>query len=498
MRDILLAALKVAAATLANLLGWMLAVKIISVQLGAAGVGLFGILRQLLQYLVVVATFAGHTALIQGIASRVDEAQRRFAESVQTLMVLMAAGVALVLILGAPVIAPSLIPHPQAILLLRWLALAALCMAAQTLYTSVLTAYRLLDQLVISQLVGPVCALLLVLPMVVLVRAGASSGFVLMLGLPPAAVALAAFWATRKAGRLPAFRTAIDGKDAAYFFRMSSVLLMTGLLNTGAQYFMNRIVAARIGLSMAGYYWVAWTLSMAYVTLALGSFGNYYMPSLSRLQDPEDRRALMRSYLQMAVVAMPVLVSLAILFKPLVVRVMFSASLLPALSVMRWMLIGDFFKGVSWVLSFPMLAFHELRWFFWTEVAFTLGLAGSGWAVLAAGGGVEWLGIMFLALYLCYTAVMVYYAYVSHGFVIRSGEAYRIALGAGLILVLSAMTWQHRELHGWTVLLGLGLIGLFLAFSLRKVASFRDLFSKSPKLAEAPVPRPTPPSESTE
>lgn len=498
MRDILLAALKVAAATLANLLGWMLAVKIISVQLGAAGVGLFGILRQLLQYLVVVATFAGHTALIQGIASRTDEAQRQFAESVQSLMVLMAAGVALILLLGAPVLAPGLIPHPQAVLLLRWLALAALCMSAQTLYTSILTAYRLLDQLVVAQLVGPACALLLVIPMVMLVRAGASSGFVLMLGLPPAAVALAAVWAARRAGRLPAFRAAIDGKDAAYFFRMSTVLLTTGLINTGAQYFMNRIVAARLGLEMAGYYWVAWTLSMAYVTLALGSFGNYYMPSLSRLQDAEDRRALMRSYLQMAVVAMPVLVSLAILFKPLVVRVMFSAALLPALSVMRWMLIGDFFKGVSWVLSFPMLAFHELRWFFWTEVAFTLGLTGLGWAVLAAGGGVEWLGIMFLILYLCYTAVMVYYAYVSHGFVIRRAEAYRIALGAGLVLTLSAMTWRHRELHAWAILLGLGLIGLFVAFSIRRIASFRSLFSKSPKPAGAPAPDPAAPSASLE
>jgi len=498
MRDILLAALKVAAATLANLLGWMLAVKIISVQLGAAGVGLFGILRQLLQYLVVVATFAGHTALIQGIASRTDEAQRRFAESVQTLMVLMAAGVAFLLLLGAPILAPSLIPHPQAVLLLRWLALAVLCMSAQTLYTSVLTAYRLLNQLVVSQLVGPACALLLVLPMVMLVRAGDSSGFVLMLGLPPAAVAMAAFWAARKAGRLPAFRAAIDKQDAAYFFRMSSVLLTTGMLNTGAQYFMNRIVAARLGLEMAGYYWVAWTLSMAYVTLALGSFGNYYMPSLSRLQDPEERRALMRSYLQMAVVVMPVLVSLAILFKPLVVTIMFSASLLPALSVMRWMLIGDFFKGVSWVLSFPMLAFHELRWFFWTEVAFTLGLAGLGWAVLAAGGGVEWLGIMFLVLYLCYTAVMAYYAYASHGFLIRRSEAYRIALGAALVLVLSAMTWQHRELHGGTILLGLGLTGLFVVFSLRKVTSFRVLFSKSPQPADAPALRPPAPSEPPE
>jgi O-antigen/teichoic acid export membrane protein len=484
MRDILLAAVKVALATMANLLGWMLAVKIISVQLGAAGVGLFGILRQLLQYLLVVTTFAGTTALSQGIASRVSDSQRRYAESVQTIMILMAFGVAGILFLGAPFFAPRLIPHPQAILLLRWLAVAALCMAAQTLYTSLLTGYRLLNQLVISQVVGPACAILMVLPMVWLVRVGASAGFVLMLGFPAAGVAVVAAWSAKRAGCLPVLRLTIDREDAAYFFRMSTILLTTGIITTGTQYFMNRIVAGRLGLEIAGYYWVAWTLSMAYVTLALGSFGSYYMPSLSRLTDPEDRRTLMRSYLRMVIVAMPVLVSLAILFKPLMVRIMFSSSLLPALKMMRWMLIGDFFKGLSWVLSFPMLAFHEMKWFFWTEALFTLSLAGFGWLILVLGGGVEWLGILFLVLYLCYTAIMAYYAYVSHGFSIKRNELFRVLIGIVLIGILSAITWHQQKVNWGSNSIGLVLVLIFLLFSIRGVISVRGLLTKSTKRVE--------------
>jgi PST family polysaccharide transporter len=322
--------------------------------------------------------------------------------------------------------------------------------------------------------------------MVWLVRKGAPVGFVLMLGLPAAGVALAAAWAARREGCLPSFHWRIAKEDAAYFFRMSLILLSTGVLTTGAPYFVSRLVAARLGLEMAGYYWTAWTLSMAYVTLALGSFGSYYMPSLSRLSDPDQRRSLIRSYLLMAVVVMPILVSLAILFKSMVVRFMFSASLLPALKVMRWMLIGDFFKGISWVLSFPMLAFHEMKWFFWSEVLFTLGLAVFGWLILLMGGSVESLGILFLILYLCYSAIMAFYAFLVHGFSLQRQELFRILVGIALVGTVSALTWNHQTMHWGSVGTGLGLILVFLLLSIRGGLPIRELLAKhSPDLGGA-------------
>lgn len=469
MRDILFSASKVALAALANLLGWMVAGKIIAILLGAAGIGLFGILRQLLQYLLVIATFSGQTALIQGIASRVGDSQRRFAESVQGLQIYMVIGIAGVLFLCAPFFAHRLIPHPQACQLLRWLALALVCSAGQTLYIGVLTGYRLLNQLVICQMVGPVSAVLMVFPMVLLVKSGDSAGFVLMLGFPSAMVALAAVWAGKRACCLPALRFSVGWGDAKAFYKMSTVLLATGMLTAGTQYFLSRIVALRLGLETAGHYWVAWTISMAYVSLALGSFGNYYMPCLSRLTVLADRRSLMRSYLRMALVAMPILVSIVILLKPLLIRIIFTDSLLPAIKVMRWMLIGDFFKGVSWVLSFPMLAFNEMKWFFWTEVIFALGMAGFGGLVIAAGGSIEWLGILFLILYICYGVVMVIYAYISHKFSLNFNEIFQLILGVCLIGCISIITWKQQIIRFETILLSLGFLMVFVVFSLRKI-----------------------------
>lgn len=82
MSEILIAALKVESATLASLVVWVVTGKMLALQLGAAGVGIFGMLRQLLQYPRVVATINGRTAMVQGISQRSGDELKRFTNSV--------------------------------------------------------------------------------------------------------------------------------------------------------------------------------------------------------------------------------------------------------------------------------------------------------------------------------------------------------------------------------------------------------------------------------
>ncbi len=460
MRDILKAGLKIGLATLASLLGWVVAGKVLAVTLGAAGVGLYGLLRQLLQNLTLVGSFSGQTALVQGIASRSDRTEQlRFSGSVLRIQALIAGALALALLLGAPWLGPWLIPHPQGIALLRWLSLAMLVLVGQAYVIGLLNGHRLINAMVKSQLLGPLAVLLLVFPMVWLVRRGYPSGFVLMLGGPAVVVTVAAAWAAWRAGWLPALQEwGINRADGSSFFRMSAVLLVAGIITTGAQFVQSWLVATRMGLAQAGQFWTAWTLSMSYVALVLGSLGTYYMPSLSRLADPEARRSLIRDYLRLCLLAMPLLVSLVIVFKPWVIRGMFSSSMLPALKVMRWMLIGDLFKGVSWVLAFPMLAFNEMQWFFWTEALFSLGMVGAAWVCLSLGGGINGLGVLFMLLYVTYLPLMAFYIRVKHGFVWNWGEVGRFLGGLALVLVLSVWTWGDENVRlgavGMLVLLG--------------------------------------------
>jgi len=279
-------------------------------------------------------------------------------------------------------------------------------------------------------------------------------------------VAVGARIRARRAGLLgtgPGAR--FEVKDVRAFFRMAGVLLFTGLLTTGTQYLQSRLAAGYLGLDQAGLFWVAWTLSMSYVSVILGSYGTYYMPALSALTEPAARHALIRDYLRLAQLVMPLLVAMVVLFKPWVVLLMFSDSLLPSLQVMRWMLVGDYFKGIAWVLSFPMLAFGELRWFLWTEVSFNVGLAGAAWGWLSLGGTIESLGILFLVGYIVYLAVVWGYIWVEHHFRVLPSEIARFMAGLGLVVGMSAATWTERRVTASSTLLFLVLSAVFVVIT---------------------------------
>jgi O-antigen/teichoic acid export membrane protein len=284
-----------------------------------------------------------------------------------------------------------------------------------------------------------------------------------MLGIPGAAVALAAWLRLRRlTPAAPAAPLRPAWEDVVTFVRMSGVVLVTGVVATGIQFVLGRLVASRFGLAQSGQYWVAWTLSVSYVTIVLGVYGTAYMPALSALHEREARQDLMRDYLRLTLLAMPLVVSAVILLKPLVVQVMFSDDLLPSLVIMRWMLLSDLFKGIAWVLSFPMLAFRDMRWFLWTELGFSGLGAVLAWLCLTTGQPVESLGVVLLVVNAAYLAAMVGYVRLRHGLRWGRAEVLRLARGVLLVAGTSALTWSELRLEVRSALEVAALVAAFL------------------------------------
>ena len=353
-----------------------------------------------------------------------------------------------------------------------------LVMVAQTYSTSLLSGHQLIDELVKVQILGPVALLLLIYPTIQLIRRGHPVGFILILGGPGLAVLGGATLSAWRAGRFPrCSKVAIRRIDGIPFFRMSAILTMTGAISTGVQFGQSWMVAKWMGLAQVGQFWTAWTLSMTYVTLVLGSLGTYYMPNLSRLQVPQERKDLIRVYFRFILMIMPLVVSAIIVFKPLIVKIMFASAMLPALKIMRWMLIGDFLKGISYVLAFPMVAFRDLKWFFWSDALFSAGMGLASWILMIRGGGIEGLGLIFMLTYLFYLPVMIFYIWRQHGFKINRDESFLFLTGLALVTGLSACTWTHAAMR-WSDVANLIIFStVFSVFALRG-AHLRALSSK--------------------
>ena len=99
-----------------------------------------------------------------------------------------------------------------------------------------------------------------------------------------------------------------------------------------------------------------------------------------------------------------------IIFKPLVIRLLFAPEYLPATKIMHWMLIGDYFKVTSWVFAMPMLAYADLKAFFWTELLVYICFLGMTIIAVKYFNSVEGVGISFLLMYIGYSMFTWWYA----------------------------------------------------------------------------------------
>lgn len=460
----------VGSATLFNLLVWVVAGKVMAVMLGPAGVGMYGLLRQLAQNLNVASTFNGSTTLVQGLASRPNDARVVYARNIAKIFLALNMAVAVLLVLGAPWLGPHLLGRQLSPALLRWMVLPLVGMSLSAFFLGMLNGYRHLKALVICQALGPLAAMALIYPVVLWIRGGGYWAYALILGVPYGVIGLAAAVVSfRKGWFKQSGHARMKGSfnsDSRHFFGFSTALLVGGAATTGLQLFLNTLVVRKLGLAESGQFWVAWSLSMTYVTVLLSSFGAYYLPSLSGARNSTERSYLILTFTRLVVTFMPLLIVIVVALKAPLVRLLFSHDLLPSLKIFRWMLMGDFLKVLSWVWAFPMLANAEGRTFAAFEVA-TNGI----WAVAAFLGfhwfsSSEYLGQLFCGIYILYSIGTLIYLYRTHAVRLPREMARGILVGSLVILWASFLFWNEANWDGLKVALCIAPAGAHVVGSL--------------------------------
>ena len=450
--EILRAVVKVGFSTLFNLLSMVLAGKVLATMLGPAGLGLYTILRQLQQNLVIAGTMNGNNALVQGIASNDGEDKLAYLTAVFWVLLPGIILIAGILFLGAPWIAPMLLGRsdPQAIRVVRWVAAPVFAGGIMNFFICVLNGYRDLNRLLLAQLSGAVAMMVAIYPLTLWIRSGRELGYAAVLFTPLFVTALVAAASCYAHGWIPMgmahFRAATHKPHLRHFLKVAAPLMLTGVISTGAQLSINGMVAGRMGLTAAGYYSVAWSISMTYVTLLLNSYGTYYLPTLTASRDKEFKQKIMSDFLNTALLLLPPMIVFVVFAKPLMISLLFTPKFYPALKVMRWMMVGDFFKVLSWVLAIPMLAFVDMKSFILSELFFNILLVVANSFAIIVIGKIEWVGIIFLGNYILYFAYCVFYAYRFHDFRYTRSHLQMWLTGMILVGLATAWTWNAERI----------------------------------------------------
>lgn len=446
--------LKTASGQFFGLLFGALAMKLLAVLAGPAGVGLYSVLRQLQQVLSSVASVGGQNAVVQGLSSHSGPARQRFFLSTLYIFLLMSLLVGIAVFAAAELIATWTLAGSN-VSAVRWLVIPVTLGALLFFLRGVLTADMQYGSVALINLLTGVGSAVVALPAGLAFTRGYPAFLVLLVGggLLPALVV--AFIHVRRLGYLASWRDLAPsgaGWDAARRFLSVALPSLLSLMLTLSCVLAIRARAVQLyGLEGAGQFDAAWSISAMYLALFLTSLQSYLLPVLSKI----DKGAALRTALSKAfhfalMLSLPLIVGLVV-FKPLVVYLLFSEAFMPALDVLRWVLLGDFVRVLGWIMSTTLIARADMKGFALAEGLWSLVFVPLAWMLLPLG--IEWVGVAYLAGYVCYLGFLSARLWYAHGARLELHRIGQWGVGLALVILASWLCWDELRVFAWPLLI---------------------------------------------
>lgn len=462
MIEIIMAALKTGSGSFLNLLFGVITSKIFAVNLGPAGVGLFSVLRQTRDTLLMLTSFNGNSAIVQGLASREDSTRNLYTSVVSIIILISTVSVIVLLIIGAPIIASYTLDKSdsQSIWLIRGISIPLILSTGIMLFSSILNGYRAIGRLALVQVAASAISMLIAFPITIYILQENPDGFIWMMSVSTSIGCITAFVFARNANLLPTIRDIrgvitkeIAIENSRYFLSFALTTLVTGFASTLSVLVIRSMTVRNFGLNAAGIFDVAWTLSMMYITLVLTSFGTYYMPTLSQSKELSAKTILITRIFRFTFLLLVPIITSIVVLKPLIVQVLYSPKFFYSLIIIRWMLIGDYLKSTSWVFGVSIIATADKKTLFWSEILFQfLFLILAGIAILQISN-LEGIGIAFVVTYFVYLGFTGYYVRKNFQFNLQRSLVFKWFVGFIIIIGASVHTWTDTQVSMFSVIL---------------------------------------------
>lgn len=472
MKEIIIAAIKSMSGSGGSILFGIITTKVFAVSLGPVGIGIYSLLKNFFRIGTLISTFSGQTALVQGVASREGEDANTFASTALTFFLIAAFTTAFIVFCFSGQLASSILPETveDGDLVLKGMALAFLFSSLSCYMAGLLNGFRKIGALALQRVFSAGVVAIMAWPVSILVSQGFLSSFTLLFLASSLTSLCYGLFVLKHKMSLPGnyFRPAFHLPEARSFLSVSGALFINAFLSPGSELILRMAIFSVIGVEFAGYFDVAWSLSMVYVTLIMTSLSTYYMPKLSEASDENKRQQLMSNMLRFIYTTiLPVIVAVIIL-KPFVISLLYSDAFLPAIGMISWMLIGDFLKATAFVFSMPLLSYAHMKSFLWTQLIWR-GMA----TVLSLCSiyffhSLEMVGVSFLISYATYLIYFFFLARKKYGFAVDSKNFRDWLIALAIILTTSVLFWNAMEVN-WLL--------AFICLLSSCIASWSFLFS---------------------
>lgn len=475
-RQILRSTSVIGGASVFNILVSLLRTKVAAILLGPAGIGLIGLLQNLMGTASVVSALGfgtSGTRQIAEVAARSDEqgvASARRALFWGTLLLALAGGG--LFWLGRNFLAGHVLHDVVPGESIGWLAIGVSLTVAAGSQTALLNGMRRIGDLarvsISTSLLSSVAGL-------GALWALGERGILLFVLAIPLAGFVCGHWYVARLPRIAAGMATPFPDVAAQWaslIRIGAAFMVGGLVELGGLLVVRILVERELGSESLGHFQASWMITMTYIGFVLTAMGTDFYPRLSaRIHDHRAANKLVNEQTEMALMlAAPVVVAMLGL-APWIIRLLYSDQFGDAAIILRWQVLGDVLKILSWPLAFIMLAAGDGRAYILAQTVGIVVFVGITWLGLSIGG-VQATGVAFLCMYVAYLPLVFWLARRRTGFAF-SGPVFRI-----FVLVLAtaaAVFFVALEFGAAGAILGIVAAGCLALHSAARISHMTEL-----------------------
>lgn len=418
-RQILRSTSIIGGASVINILIGLVRVKVAAVLLGPAGVGLIGLLSNLMAAAATMAALGMGTVGTRQIAAangRQDKhavAVARRALFWATLA--MAAVGALVFWLLRGALATHVLADSTRSDEVGWLALGVGLTVASGSQGALLNGMRRIGDLA---RISVYSAMLATTFGVVALLLWQEQGLLVYLLLTPVASFVVGQWFVARLPGVLAPPTPMRELTQQWgaLARLGMAFMLAGLAVTLGQLAVRALVQRELGAEALGLFEASWVISMTYIGFVLRAMGTDYYPRLTAvIHDHAAVNKLVNEQTEVALLLAGPFFLAMLGLAPWLIELLYSSKFAEAVEVLRWQILGDLLKVVSFPLGFVILAAGDGRTFIATDASATAVFVLCVWLGLPYLG-LQATGIGFLMMYVVYLPTVYWLAKIRTGF----------------------------------------------------------------------------------
>jgi O-antigen/teichoic acid export membrane protein len=462
-------------ASLVNVALGLVKMKVAAVMLGPVGIGVLGLLQNLLN---AAATAGGLNLGVAGarqiVASEslVDAAPDRSARRA-VLVTVCALAVASGLIFW-------LFREPLAGLVFQdrgrgtdvgWLAVGVAATAAAGYQTAVLSARRRIGDIARLTMVSATAGALIGTGCLVIWKADGILPFIL--ASPLATLAFGWIFLKRappaigEAGGSPIRPHIVSLLGQGASLTIAVFVILCGQLA------IRTLVERKLGATALGHFQAAWTITTVYLFFIFQAMASDYLPRLTAVMgDREEAQKLVDAQAEVGILLAAPILLVMIGMAPWALAILFTSEFVEATSLLRYQMLGDLLRLAFWPVAIVLMAGGASRHYTVAEVIGTAFLVVAT-VVLLPIAGLAAPGMAYVLANLGYGALIMFLAYRLYGIVLGGHVVRHFALLAICCLVAFTVSLKNPVSGAIVGAITAGIWAVFAFFRLRLAILFR-------------------------